>query len=393
MAISIDRSFLEQVDLVSLIEQRTPVRFGKPAGNGSKRTVKGPCPFCQAGTDRFAVFVNDSPQRYLCGIHGHGCGAHGDAIDFLRQYEHLPFAGAVAALGGEGVPQVKYHEQPVPGAADWQSEKWQRRTAQFVKDSEGRLWNSEAREQVLRYLIGRGFTEETIRKAHLGATYNKRTEVLYLVIPWYDSKHDRYWRVTLRDIRPDVDKKHRYQNVTGSSVSEGLYLADSLAFNRPVFLVEGELDALSIAQEAGDRVSVVATGTTSGSQNDRWLMRLANVPHVFVAFDAEQQAEASASQWLTHLSNATRWRTPIGKDANEMLVRGLNIRLWVESALSTLAEPDPEPSAVQNLIPICPDCHTIIGVAYYANVGHYRHDSCGKWLGSGQVRLSCKEAL
>ncbi len=98
MAVNIDRSFLDQVladvDLVSLIEQKTPTRFGKAAGNGSKRTQKGPCPFCKAGTDRFAVFVTDRPQRYICGINGNtggnaGCGARGDAINFLRDYEGL----------------------------------------------------------------------------------------------------------------------------------------------------------------------------------------------------------------------------------------------------------------------------------------------------------------
>jgi hypothetical protein len=181
-------------------------------------------------------------------------------------------------------------------------------------------------------VLHRGFTEETIKAAHLGAAYHKDTPAV--VIPWYDVKHSLYWRVSFRNVGPGW----RYDNYYGSSVSEGLYLADSLAFKRPVFLVEGELDALSIAQEAGNLVSVVATGSTGGSHHPKWLMRLAQVLHVFVAFDSEAKAEKSAAYWLDALPNATRWHTPIGKDANEMLQRELNIRLWVESALSLLSE-------------------------------------------------------
>ncbi len=331
-----DRSFLDQVDLVSLIEQKSPTRFGKPAGNGTKRTVKGPCPFCKQGTDRFAVFINETPQRYYCGIHGTGCGAHGDAIDFLRQYDHRSFNDAVADLNGTVDTAIRRIENIQGRQENWQSERWQKKVTQFCKDAEARLW-SEQGQAVLDYLIIRGFTEETIRKAHLGAAAHKRS--MALVIPWYDSKHQQYWRVTLRNVEPEPT--WRYDNYAGSSVSEGLYGADSLIFNRSaVFLVEGELDALSIAQETRDLVSVVATGTTTGSRNLDWVMELATVPHVFVAFDAEGKAEESAAYWLDALSNATRWKTPIGKDANEMLMRDLNIRLWVEAALSTLSAPE-----------------------------------------------------
>src|SRR5258708_33574551 len=168
MPVSIDRSFLEQVDLTSLIEQKAPTRIGKPYGNGSKRTVKGPCAFC-GGSDRFAVFVNDSPQRYKCGIHGNGCGAHGDAIDFLRQYEHLTFSEAWAALSGEAAPHIETRAAR-KSAQDWQSQQWQRQVAQFCTEAEARFWSDEYRGlEELTYLIGRGFTAEKIMSALLDA--------------------------------------------------------------------------------------------------------------------------------------------------------------------------------------------------------------------------------
>ncbi len=355
LRIDIDRSFQDDIDLADLIEQKTPTRFGKASGNGVRRTVKGACPWC-GGEDRFAVFVNERPQRYICGIHkAQGCGKHGDPIQFIRDWENRTFREAVAILTGKDMPVVKPGSTKQTQAAaggDWKSETWQNRAAQFSVDAEKRLWKDEGKD-VLSYLLARGFTEETMKHAHLGMAPYKGSSIARdepgpapcLVVPWIDRKHSRYWRVELRDTRSGIAQNRRYESLPGSSVSDGLYGAQS--FNRPIFLVEGAIDALSIAQEASDLVAIVATGSTGGSQHDRWLMRLANAPQVFVAFDAEKQAEQSASKWIHNLANATRWRTPIGKDANEMLMRGLSIRLWVEAALSTI-ETDQEETAIES---------------------------------------------
>src|SRR5947207_1227523 len=87
------------IDLVALIERETGVRFGKAVGRGTKRTRKGPCPWC-GGRDHFAVFVNEVPQRFYCGIHrASGCFRHGDAITFLQAWRGVGFFEACEALG------------------------------------------------------------------------------------------------------------------------------------------------------------------------------------------------------------------------------------------------------------------------------------------------------
>jgi Toprim-like len=93
----------------------------------------------------------------------------------------------------------------------------------------------------------------------------------------------------------------RYLQVPGGS--NGLYLAQSLQLKRPVVvLTEGEFDALSLAQECGDLVAVVATGTTKGSHTPRWISLLAQQKRVLVAFDAERDKGAMQVQQanLTH---------------------------------------------------------------------------------------------
>ncbi len=73
------------MDIVELIGQRLPL---KRAG----REFKALCPFHDERTPSFTV----SPRKQF--YHCFGCGAHGDAIRFLMDYDHLSFRDAVEEL-------------------------------------------------------------------------------------------------------------------------------------------------------------------------------------------------------------------------------------------------------------------------------------------------------
>jgi hypothetical protein len=128
-------------------------------------------------------------------------------------------------------------------------------------------------------------------------------------------------------------------------------------------MTEGELDALSIAQTCGDRVAVVATGTTQGSHTPRWVSLLAQQERVLVAFDAEETGDTAAAWWLTRLAKAQRLR-PWWKDANQMLQDGADLRAWIASALPEASLPD--------LASVCSQCRAEVeyydaqGIAYCA---------------------------
>lgn len=71
------------------------------------REFKGCCPFHQEKSPSF--YVNDDKQFYHC----FGCGAHGDAIEFLMQHDNLAFTEAVemlAPLAGMEVPRQSREE-------------------------------------------------------------------------------------------------------------------------------------------------------------------------------------------------------------------------------------------------------------------------------------------
>lgn len=339
-------ALLSGVDLVHLIEMRSPTRFGKPAGIGENRAVKGPCPWC-GGEDRFAVFIGGDKQEYYCGIHkAAGCYKKGDAISFLREYEHMSWGRAIEELKGKLEDLVRPTDYVATGGVeDYQCDSWQRRVDDIVKASKDRL-HSDQGQGVLAYLHGRGLANDTIEKARLGmverfARHDHKV-VPHLVIPWYSIERGIYVRITYRDIRTGIPSKARY-DVHKGGANDDLYLSDVLPSGRPVFLFEGELDALSFIQATDGRVAAVATGSTAANRTTRSIVKLAIMPHVFIAFDSEPKGEKAAQYWLNVLRNSSRWCTPLGKDANEALQAGLDLQAWVEAALSTIELPEAEP--------------------------------------------------
>jgi len=222
---------------------------------------------------------------------------------------------------------------------------WQSSAKAFVKYCTDILW-SEQGQGPLDYLRSRGLKDETIKAAELG--YNpaellrpgvkwEREKPVKLwqgiIIPWFIGED--LWRITIRDEKV-AEGSNRYKQVVGGS--NGLYMGFSLHYDRPVIITEGEFDALSIAQEAGHHVSVVATGSTEGAHTARWLAALARKDLVLVAFDAEEKGDIAAQWWLDRLENAHRLR-PWWEDANKMLQDKIDLlNDWILPAIDRIRD-------------------------------------------------------
>ena len=88
-------TLLEQIDIVDIIDER--VKLKKSGRNYTAR-----CPFHDEKTPSFSV--NQEKQFYYC----FGCGASGNAIGFMMNYENIDFPKAIESLSnslGLEVPQ------------------------------------------------------------------------------------------------------------------------------------------------------------------------------------------------------------------------------------------------------------------------------------------------
>lgn len=320
----------------------------------------GSCPFC-GGTDRFRVWPNHRTGRGRWRCMGYragraGCGRGGDAIDYLQLRFNLSFKEALSHLGlvsaQKDFPTPGQPRQTVaiPGphtaSAEPPGDTWQARARRVLPEFTAALWSPDG-ERALRWLRDRMLSDETIRDACLG--YNpadhweswdtwgleprsgKRGIWLPrgIAIPWQIG--DDVWRLSIRRPVTGKDRGPKYLSIAGSG--NGLYNAADLNPHRPAQILEGELDTLTVKQLAADLVVPVATGATSGSRRLQWIARLAICPLVLVSFDAEQDKGDKASlYWLDVLANAIRWR-PYWEDVNAMAQAGMDVRLWVETAI------------------------------------------------------------
>ncbi|MGH8716872.1 MAG: CHC2 zinc finger domain-containing protein, partial [Burkholderiales bacterium] len=85
IAQSFIRDLLNRVDIVGVVERQVPLK--KAGANYVAR-----CPFHSEKTPSFTV--SPSKQFYHC----FGCGAHGNAIDFVIEQTGMGFAEAVREL-------------------------------------------------------------------------------------------------------------------------------------------------------------------------------------------------------------------------------------------------------------------------------------------------------
>jgi hypothetical protein len=280
---------MREMDLLALVEEDGFRAAQKSSSRGGQ--YNGPCPWC-GGTDRFRV----QPQYGNYGFFAcNQCQRSGSGIDYLMLKRGLSKWEALLAAGwkpkGQAsapftLPEAAYNARP-----QWNEphRQWQEAATAFYRASQRVLWSPRGKV-ALDYLRRRGLTDMTIQRARLGyhptETYGLAKDwgkVVKLpqgiVIPWIVDH--AVWRVTIRDERV-AKGPGRYRQVAGGA--HGLYLADALTLNRPAaVMVEGEFDALSLAQECGDLVAVVATGTTQGGHTPHWISLLVTQPRVFDA--------------------------------------------------------------------------------------------------------------
>lgn len=83
-------ALLSKVDIVAVIDRLVPLKK-------SGAEYEACCPFHTENTPSFKV--SPTKQFFQC----FGCGAHGDAIEFLQQYQGLSFVDACKSLAGESV--------------------------------------------------------------------------------------------------------------------------------------------------------------------------------------------------------------------------------------------------------------------------------------------------
>ncbi|MBE2267227.1 MAG: toprim domain-containing protein [Anaerolinea sp.] len=262
------------------------------------------------------------------------CNRSGDLFDWLQRYRRLSFAEALEVIGQElpvhPIGRARLHyasSEPPPG-------EWQEAARQVVDYAEDQLWSLRG-QAALSYLLGRGLTSQTIRKARLGLipgdwrswqTLHGLSVPAGILIPWFAG--GALWAVKVRRGAGDV----KYVQIAGGC-AHALYNADSLEDRSAALLCEGEFDALIAEQEAGKLVAVVSLGSASSLLNLRWYSHLITCSSVLVAYDNDEAGEKGARQVCKVSPRFRQIHVPEGNDITDYYLADGDIYQWIEHEL------------------------------------------------------------
>ncbi len=297
----IDNNSIEQlkqtIDIVDVVGNYVELKK-----NGSN--FKGLCPFHDEKTPSF--IVSPSKQLYKC----FGCGAGGDAIKFLMEFEKLSYPEAIEKLASQYNFTLRYTKGEHQGSDE-------RRVLETV----GRWYraNLERNEKAKEYLAQRGVSLASIEKFGIGYAPSSEETLLFLqrtMIPLQKAaeagllgyEQGRYYaRLIDRVIFPIFSPSGMPVGFGGRTLGNhpakyinspqtklfnksrllyGYHLAKEQIYKKKrLIVVEGYMDVIMLHQ-AGFQTAVATLGTALTSDHLPLLKK--GEPEVIVAYDGDR---------------------------------------------------------------------------------------------------------
>lgn len=350
MAGRIPQSFIDDLlvrtDIVELIDSR--VRLKKAGKN-----YQACCPFHNEKSPSFTV--SQEKQFYHC----FGCGAHGNAIGFIMEYDGLEFPDAIeelASMQGMQVPR----EQSIGGSANSQPTvskdlfELMNQIARFYES------NLKSAPHAVEYLKGRGLTGEVVKRFNIGYApgdwdqvrrrfgASRDHEQLLIsggMLITRDNGPGSYDRFRDRIMFPIRDKRGRVIGFGGRVLGDGtpkyLNSPETPIFHkgrelfglyevkqahkdpRRILVVEGYMDVVALGQYDID-YAVAALGTATTSDHIHTLFR--TTAEVVCCYDGDNAGREAAwralDNALPHLQDGRELKfvfLPDGEDPDSLV--------------------------------------------------------------------------
>jgi len=296
---------LNRTDIVALISARMELRRA-----GHEFSAR--CPFHEERTPSFTV----SPVKQF--YHCFGCGAHGNALGFLMEYDRLEFRDAVdelASMAGVEVPQEFVADAGRDHRDDY---ALMERAARFYRES------LAANPDAIQYLKSRGLDKDVVNRFYIGYAPGGWTPLLDrvrdsealvrtgLAIQRERTCYDRFRNrivFPIRDTRGRViafggrvlgsaEDGPKYLNSPETELFHkgrhlyGLYEArQASAKLARLLVVEGYMDVVALAQH-GLNYAVATLGTATTEEHLTTLFR--HTSEVVFCFDGDNAGRQAA---------------------------------------------------------------------------------------------------
>ncbi len=325
------------MNLLDLVEEMGWEPRRTSSGRGGEYHC--PCPVC-GGDDRFMFWPQTN--RYWC----RQCKAKGDAIQFCRDFQKLSFRDAYAKAKKDlpGSSFQSWNQPPAPSPIHLPSCSWQDKARAFIESSHQRLLVDKTSMELI---MKRGLSVDTIKKNQLGwnpvKMFHRRADWGLeergkrkwlclppgIVIPLFENDTIRKLKIRKSEWK-EGNFYGKYYEVPGSSNMLPIF---GMRSKEIVVIVEAELDAMLIIQEAGNLCACIALG---GAQKRpcpllrEWMLKR---KLILFALDFDEAGKKEYPYWQQSYSNLEPWPVPEAKSPGDYFAKGGNLKTWISSGL------------------------------------------------------------
>ncbi|MGI2855801.1 DNA primase [Shewanella algae] len=315
---AIPRDFINELiartDIVDLIDHKVPL---KKAG----KNYSACCPFHSEKSPSFTV--SRDKQFYHC----FGCGAHGNAIDFIMEYDRLEFLDAIEELASQLGLEVPRENNPNRRRDDGLSRDLYQLMEEANRYYQSQLKQHPDKQKVLDYLAFRELSDQVVERFGIGfapdgwdgllSRYRSQQEsqdkLLTAGMIISNDNGKRYDRFRDRLMFPIRDRRGRViafgGRVLGDSTPKYLNSPETPIFHkgnelyglyelkqahrepRQVLIVEGYMDVVALAQFGVD-YAVASLGTSTTAEQFQLLLRSAK--EVVCCYDGDNAGKEAA---------------------------------------------------------------------------------------------------
>ncbi|MGI2000470.1 DNA primase [Shewanella frigidimarina] len=315
---AIPRDFINEliarIDIVDLIDRKVPL---KKAGKNHSAC----CPFHSEKSPSFTV--SRDKQFYHC----FGCGAHGNAIDFVMEYDRLEFVDAIEELAGQlglAVPREQ-------GTGKRPDQGLSRDLYELMEEAnlfyQSQLRQHTDKQKVVDYLEFRGLSSDVVEQFGIGfapdgwdgllGRYRQnlpaQDKLLTAGMLIANDSGKRYDRFRDRLMFPIRDRRGRVVGFGGRVLGDGtpkyLNSPETPIFHKGnelyglyelkqkhrdpqhVLIVEGYMDVVALAQFGID-YAVASLGTSTTAEQFQLLVRSAK--QVVCCYDGDRAGREAA---------------------------------------------------------------------------------------------------
>ncbi|MCI2961494.1 MULTISPECIES: DNA primase [Shewanella] len=315
---AIPRDFINELiartDIVELIDRKVPL---KKAG----KNYSACCPFHSEKSPSFTV--SRDKQFYHC----FGCGAHGNAIDFVMEYDRLDFIDAIEDLAGQLGLEVPREQ----GTGKRHDDGLSRDLYQLMEEAslyfQNQLRQHQDKQKVIDYLAYRGLSDDVVEHFGIGfapdgwdgllgryrQNQDAQDKLLTAGMLISNDSGKRYDRFRDRLMFPIRDRRGRVIGFGGRVLGDGtpkyLNSPETPIFHKgnelyglyelkqrhrdpdKVLIVEGYMDVVALAQFGVD-YAVASLGTSTTTEQFQLLLRSAK--EVICCYDGDKAGKAAA---------------------------------------------------------------------------------------------------